>query len=119
MLLGTILRRLEDEESAAVALEALGDIVLLADVQAIGAVHGESPGAYASGATRRFAAAASDEDWLALMTAIENGDDPARITLERMVRWSIARDRADLAGPPGGCGGGCTCGEPRGDHAHP
>lgn len=111
MLLGTILKRLGAEADAADALQALGDIVLLAEVRQMGEAYGESPGEYASAATRRFAAVASDEDWLALMTAIEKLDDPAHTTLDRMVRWSLAKDRAELAGQQGGrIPGACSCG---------
>jgi len=115
MLFGTILKRLGDETDAAAALEALGDIVLLTEVQAMGAVHEESVGEYAAGATRRFPADASNEDWLALLTAIERSEDPARITLERMLRWSLVRDAAGpSAGGPsagGASAGGCGCGK--------
>jgi hypothetical protein len=92
MTLGAILATLRDEDAAAEALAALGDIVLYAQVQTCGAQHGESPGEYACGAVRRFSNLASSEDWLALMTAIERSDDPARTTLERMVRWSLLQD---------------------------
>ena len=111
MLLGTILKRLESEANAALVLEHLGDLVLLAEVAAMGAVHGETPGEYVSGATRRFAAAASDEDWLVLMTALERTQDPARTMLERMVRWSLASEQAD----PGACG--CSGGRVAHDHS--
>ena len=108
MLFGTILKHLGEDAGAAEVLDALGDIVLLTEVRAMGAVHDESVGEYAAGATRRFAADASSEEWLALMTAIERSDDPARTTLERMVRWSLARDAADPASAGCGCGtGGC------------
>lgn len=115
MLLGTILTRLNDDADAAAALEALGDIVLLSEVNAMGALHDEGPGQYAAGATRRFAALASDEDWLALVTAIEKSDDPARTTLECMVRWSLAKDsqlEADLrmASGEASSAGSCSCG---------
>lgn len=106
MLLGTILKRLSTEVDAAEALEALGDIVLLTEVQAMGDLHDEGIGDYVSGATRRFAADASSEDWLALMTAIERSDDPARTTLDRMLRWSLARDAAGPAVAGCGCGKG-------------
>ena len=89
MLLGTILKRLEAEADAAEALEALGDIVLLTEVQTMGDLHGESLGEYVAGATRRFAADASSEDWLALMAAIERSDDPARTTLYRQMNQLI------------------------------
>ncbi len=110
MLLGTILKRLGNEADAAEALEAMGDIVLLAEVEAMGELHDESPADYVCGATRRFAADAASEDWLALMTAIERSDDPARTTLDTMLRWSLARDAAGPAAT--GCGCGCGKGGP-------
>lgn len=104
MLLGTILKRLGNEADAAEALEAMGDITLLAEVQAMGELHDESPADYVCGATRRFAADAASEDWLALMTAIERSEDPARTTLDRMLRWSL---KQDAAGPTAASGCGC------------
>jgi hypothetical protein len=108
MLLGTILTNLRNEADAAAALAALDDLALFSQVQTRAAQYDETPGEYAAGAVSRFAAAASDEDWLALMTAIENSNDPARTTLDRMVRWSLAQDAKAEA--PAGCGdGGCGC----------
>lgn len=104
MLLGTILTRLGHEADAAEVLDGIGDILLLAEVQAMGELHDESPADYVCGATRRFAADASSEDWLALMTAIEGSEDPARTTLDRMLRWSLKRDAAGPAAPGCGCG---------------
>jgi len=106
MLLGTLLKRLGNEADAAEALDALNDIVLLAKVQAMGALHDESPADYVCGATSRFAADASSEEWLALMTAIERSDDPARTTLDRMLRWSLKRDAAAPTASGCGCGKG-------------
>ena len=113
MLLGTLLTNLRDEGNAAAALTALDDLVLLAQVQERAVRYDETPGEYAAGAVSRFAAAASDEEWLALMTAIEKSDDPARTTLDRMVRWSLAEDakaEAPAAEAPAGCGSGTGCG---------
>lgn len=107
MLLGTILGKLRDEGDASAALMALDDIVLLTEVRERAAQYGETPGEYAAGAVSRFAGAASDEEWLALMTAIENGGDPARITLDRMVRWSLVQDAKVEA--PAGCASGASC----------
>jgi len=107
MTLGAILAQLRDEDAAGAALAALDDIVLYAQVQACGAEHAEAPGEYACGAVRRFSNLASSEDWLSLMTAIELSSDPARTTLEKMVRWSLARDAApenDLCAK-----GSCSC----------
>ena len=106
MLLGAILTDLQDENAAAESLMLLGDIVLLAEVEAARLPHGEGVGEYVSGATQRFAQLASDEDWLRLMTILEKSRSPAARCLSTMVRWSIARDAAVDALPQSG---GCSC----------
>jgi hypothetical protein len=111
MQLGTLLNQLENDSHAGVALEALGDIVLFARVEAMGAQHDEAPGEYVANGARRFAARASDEDWLGLMNAIERSQDPGRAVLEKIVRWSLEKDAASAEGEHQGCscggGGGC------------
>lgn len=107
MQLGTLLGRLSDESDAALALEALGDVVLFAEVQAMGERHEEAPGEYLANAARRFAARGSDEDWLGLMTAIERSDDPGRAVLARILRWALA---ADAAPEPAQGRSTCSCG---------
>lgn len=113
MLLGTILHRLGREADAAEALDALGDLVLLAEIRATGERYEETPAEYICGATRRFAADGSSEDWLALMTAIERSTDPARTTLDHMLRWSLKRDEAEPAEAACGCGKGGSGDAPR------
>ncbi len=110
MQLGTLMERLAQEDDAAAALDALGDIVLFTEVQAMGECYEESPGAYVANAARRFAAMASDEDWLSLMTAMERSQRPAHAALERMLRWSLRCDAAEQSSQPTdqcSCGGGC------------
>ncbi len=51
----------------------------------MGAEHDEEPGVYVANGARRFAARASDEDWLGLMNAIERASDPGRAVLEKIV----------------------------------
>lgn len=109
MLLGTLLGRLRDEDNAAMAVAALNDLVLLAQVRERAAQHGETPGEYAARAVNRFTNTAADDEWLALMTAIENSADPGRTVLARMVRWSLAADaKAESAAGCGGSGCGYT-----------
>jgi hypothetical protein len=107
MELGALMDRLASGSEAATALEALGDIVLFAEVQAMGARYDEDPGEYVANATRRFAAQGSDEDWLSLMTVMERSDDPARAALEQMLRWSLKHDAAETQ--PHNAGQ-CSCG---------
>lgn len=106
MLLGQMIERLADDAFAAEALLSLGDLPLLVDVEAACREQETSAVAYASTVARRFADHASDEDWLALMTALERADDPGAACLRQMLAWSLRKDTAGC-----GCGGGCTGGE--------
>ena len=116
MQLGKLMDHLALEGDAAAALEALGDIVLFAQVQDMGERYHENPGAYvALNATHRFAAVAGDEDWLNLMTVMERNDDPTRAALEQMLRWSLKRDAAEAEHHAGHVQvGGCSCGDAAG-----
>jgi hypothetical protein len=121
MLLGDLMTRLQSENDAALAYETLGDIVLMAEVTAMGEKFGESAGVYVAGAAGRFASAASDEEWLSLVATIEREGEPSGAALAKMLRWSLDRDAKELSGGDmaesaakasgrcgcGGAGGGC------------
>ncbi len=106
MLLGQVLQQLGDEAIAAETLMAMGDLPLVVEVEAVGRKYGENVPAYAVGAMRRFEAFASDDDWLALMTALERADNPGAACLRHMLAWSLKRDDED-GEPACGCGGNC------------
>ncbi len=107
MLLGQVLQQLGDEVFAAEALVAMGNLPLMVAIETTGREFGESPGEYAAGASRRFAAAASNEDWLGLMTALERADDAGSACLKHMVEWAL---RCDSRESDHGCASGhCTC----------
>jgi hypothetical protein len=108
MLLGSIMNELRDKTVAAAALMQLGDVVLTAEVEAARIPHDESIGEYVSGAAQRFAHGASDDDWLALMMALERTGNPAVTCLTTMLRWSIANDAKTLE--PDATSSGCSCG---------
>lgn len=105
-MLGMILSGLRDESEAMTALLDVGDIALVASVEAACARGGDSVGEYTSAAVRRFANAASDDDWLSLMTALNSAENPARAGLESMLRWALAHESRD----DGGYSDGCSCG---------
>jgi hypothetical protein len=92
MILGHVLDRLGDEAFAAETLVAMGDLPLMVAVQATGERLGEAASAYAVNAVRRFSAFADDEDWLALMTALDRADDPGATCLRHMLAWSLRHD---------------------------
>lgn len=106
MVLGQVLECLGDEAFAAETLVALEDLNLMVEVEKAGRPFGEGIGEYAAGASRRFAQLASDEDWLALMTALERADDAGTACLKHMLEWSL---RHDAENPDEGCGGHCSC----------
>jgi len=108
MLLGELMAELRDEATATIVLLSLGDIMLLNEIEAARLAHDESPGEYAAGAAQRFAHMASDEDWLKLMTALENTEAPAATCLATMVRWSLWRDAREAV--PVSAEAGCSCG---------
>lgn len=117
MLLGRLLRQLQEERFVAQILFALGDITLAGRVDAAAARYGERAGEYAAGACARFSEGASDEDWLALMTALERGGDPAATCLRNMLEWSLkaeAEAEADQPHEGCGCGGGSCAGDQHG-----
>lgn len=123
MLLGTLLKQLQDDRFAADTLFALGDITLSGRAAQAGAPYGENAGEYAASACARFSGGASDEDWLALMTALEKGTDPAATCLRTMVDWSIRTDAAEAEEEAEGevakaVQGGCGCGGSGGCGGH-
>jgi hypothetical protein len=107
MLLGQVLQRLDDETFAAETLLALGNLPLVAEVEAARRQFGESPGEYAVGALRRFASFASDDHWLGLMTALERADDAGAACLRHMLEWSLRHETTES--DAGCCGSHCTC----------
>lgn len=106
MLLGQVLQQLSDEAIAAETLMGMGDLPLVVEVEAVGRKYGESMPAYAIGAMRRFEAFASDDDWLALMTALGRAADPGAACLRHVLAWSLKRDSE---GEERACGCGGTC----------
>lgn len=110
MVLGEVLERLGDETFVAGTLVALEDLNLMVRVEAAGRPFGEGIGEYAAGASRRFAQLAADDDWLALMTALERADDAGTACLKHMLEWSLRHDAQSADnGADGDCGGRCTC----------
>lgn len=96
MHLGTLLTKLRREDDAALALAALGDERLFADVAAVGAVFGETPGQYVAAAAARFTSRASHDDWLQLVSSLKTSDDAGRSLLSTVVQWALQQDRRPM-----------------------
>jgi hypothetical protein len=106
MLLGQVLQQLGDAAFAAETLIGLDDLPLLADLETMREQFDESAPDYVIGAVRRFAYFASDDDWLALTTALERSDDPGAACLRNILAWSLRHDR-EHASHACGCGEDC------------
>lgn len=104
MSFGALLRKLRDENKAEEALFAVGDLVLVAEVELIRQSFGESTSEYVAAAAQRFANTASDDDWLQLMNRLERAGDHAAVCLGTMLRWAIRTDNAQAHGTHGECG---------------
>jgi hypothetical protein len=83
VLLGDLLARFSDESIALETLVGLGDLASMAELREHAEASGLTLGAYAAGAVRRYAAEASDEEWVTLMGALGRAADPGAICLQR------------------------------------
>lgn len=83
MLLGDILNRLKDDGEAAEVILGAGDLRLLAVMRERAEAEGLDLAAYAKAAVQRYAAEASDEEWLTMMGQIGRAADPGLICLKR------------------------------------
>ena len=90
MMLGDILARLDDEGAAAEIILGAGDLRLLAAMQALAEAEGLELAAFARAAVQRYAAEASDEEWVTMMGQIGRSGDPGLTCLRRAFE-AIAR----------------------------
>lgn len=97
MLLGDLIARLEDEIVAMETLVSLGDLPLMMRVEAAAAARDLTVGEFAAEAVGLFSSQASDEDWLSLVGAMGQADDPGRACLKRMVEFAL-RPQGELVG---------------------
>lgn len=89
MLLGDLLARFSDETIATEAILALGDLTLVTRVREAAAADGSTLGAYAAAAVQRYAADASDEEWITLMGALGRAADPGAVCLQRALAHAL------------------------------
>jgi hypothetical protein len=93
MMLGDLLARLDDEKVAAEAVLATGDLAVVAQLRALAEAEGQSLGAYAVSAVRRYTCSASDEEWISLMGAMGRTSNPGSVCMERAVAYVLVRAR--------------------------
>jgi len=103
MFLGTLIAQLENERYATDMLEALGDLVLYAEVAAAADAFDETPGAFLAASVGQFAGTADDDAWMGLVGAMERAEDPGRAAIVRILRWALAHEPVATASSQGGC----------------
>lgn len=89
MLLGDIIARLTDETTAAEIILGLGDIGLLAGMQARAEESGVSLGTYAAWAVRTYADNASSDEWTTLIGVMGRSEDPGVTCLHRAFAYVL------------------------------
>lgn len=90
MMLGDMLAGLDDETKATEMILGLGDLQLLSGIRQQAEAEGVDLAVYAREVVQRYAAQASDEEWITLMGLISRSDDPARTCLKRALRMALA-----------------------------
>lgn len=89
MLLGDLIAGLEDEAAALETLLRAGDLKLLAAVRANAEAEGTDLASYARTAVQRYAAEASNEEWITLMGLLGRTGDPGLVCLRRALEQTI------------------------------
>ena len=77
------------EVEAEEAILALCSLPLLTNLRSRAEANGLALGAYAAAAVHRYAADASDEEWITLVGAMGRARDPGAIFLERALAYAI------------------------------
>jgi hypothetical protein len=89
MLLGDFLNQLSDETAATEAILSVDDLSMLAAMREQAQADGLDLPAYVAGTVRRYAAEASDEEWITLMGLLNRAPDPGVTCLKRAFEHAL------------------------------
>ncbi len=89
MMLGDMLESLDDETKATEMIFGFGNLQLLAGIRQRAEAEGIDLATFAREAMQRYAAQASDEEWITLMGVIGRSDDPAGVCLKRALSAAL------------------------------
>lgn len=90
MLLSDVILSLDDEAVAAETVLGIGDVTLLAAMQARAGAVGATLGEYAAWAVHSYADGASSDEWITLIGALGRAPDPGAECLRRAFAWVLA-----------------------------
>ena len=97
MLLGDLIARLTDETVVEEILLSFTDLTALAQLRAEAEASGLQLGTFAAAAAVRYASEASAEEWMALLGAMTNAQDPGATYLNRAFAYATRRTATDLS----------------------
>lgn len=92
MLLGDVIRQLQDETFLTETLLRIGDLGLLARLRVASAENAVSIGDYALWAVRNYADNAPSDEWTTLVSLLGQADDPGAVCLERALSYMLAAE---------------------------
>jgi hypothetical protein len=87
-MLGDLLASLTDETTAVETLLQLGDLTLLETARGKAAAEGIELAACVTQTVQRYAATASDEEWITLMGMLNRSQDPGATCLKRAFAYA-------------------------------
>ncbi len=87
-MLGDLLAQLTDETTALEALVQLGDLTLLETARGKAAAEGLDLASYVTQTVQRYAASATDEEWVTLMGLLNRSPDPGATCLQRAFAYA-------------------------------
>ena len=87
-MLGDLLARLTDETAAVETLLQLGDLTLLETARGKAAAEGIELADCVTQTVQRYAATASDEEWVTLMGMLNRSQDPGATCLKRAFAYA-------------------------------
>ena len=94
MMLGDVLRRLNDDVEATEIILGVGDLRLVTAAQQRVKAEGLELAAYLRGTVQRYAAEASDEEWITLMSTIGRAADPGLACVKRALENALREENA-------------------------
>jgi len=88
-MLGDVLAKLTDEAAAVEALMDTGDLALLAAARERASAAGIDLATWVTQTVQRYAAQASDEEWVTLIGALNHSRSPGGVCLKRAFAYQI------------------------------
>jgi hypothetical protein len=98
MMLGDVLRCLNDDVEATEVILGVGDLRLMTAAQQRAEAEGLALAAYLRGVVQRYAAEATDEEWITLMGTIGRAADPGMACVKRALESALGEGNASAPG---------------------